>query len=229
MALAKRLGRPRANVAEEILGRAELSGVAAWRSRAGFLNLTLSPEFLADSDGLRDDDRLGIEAVTQTKTVVIDYSAPNVAKEMHVGTFVRRHRRALARCTASPDTTFVARNHVGDWGTPFAMLIEHLLDSGEGDDATLSIGDLDAFYKEARTKFDADDSFKERSRSRVSRCSRVTPRRCVSGASSWISRSPTSISSTETSGHAHSERRGGRVLLQQHAERPSSPTSPPRV
>jgi len=133
------------------------------------LNLTLSPEFLAEQlTGLRDDDRLGIEAVTQTKTVVIDYSAPNVAKEMHVGNLRSTViGDALARMYRFAGHHVVARNHVGDWGTPFAMLIEHLLDSGEGDDATLSIGDLDAFYKEARTKFDADDSFKERSRSRV--------------------------------------------------------------
>jgi len=113
-------------------------------------------------------DSLGIEAVTQTKTVVIDYSAPNVAKEMHVGNLRSTViGDALARMYRFAGHHVVARNHVGDWGTPFAMLIEHLLDSGEGDDATLSIGDLDAFYKEARTKFDADDSFKERSRSRV--------------------------------------------------------------
>jgi arginyl-tRNA synthetase len=170
MALAKRLGRPPRDVAEEILGRAELNGVAAVEiAGPGFLNLTLSPEFLAEQlTGLRDDDRLGIEAVTQTKTVVIDYSAPNVAKEMHVGNLRSTViGDALARMYRFAGHHVVARNHVGDWGTPFAMLIEHLLDSGEGDDATLSIGDLDAFYKEARTKFDADDSFKERSRSRV--------------------------------------------------------------
>ncbi len=170
MALAKRLGRPPRDVAEEILGRAELSGVAAVEiAGPGFLNLTLSPEFLGEQlTGLRDDDRLGIEAVTQTKTVVIDYSAPNVAKEMHVGNLRSTViGDALARMYRFAGHHVVARNHVGDWGTPFAMLIEHLLDSGEGDDATLSIGDLDAFYKEARTKFDADDSFKERSRSRV--------------------------------------------------------------
>jgi arginyl-tRNA synthetase len=170
MALAKRLGRPPRDVAEEILGRAELSGVAVVEiAGPGFLNLTLSPEFLAEQlTGLRDDDRLGIEAVTQTKTVVIDYSAPNVAKEMHVGNLRSTViGDALARMYRFAGHHVVARNHVGDWGTPFAMLIEHLLDSGEGDDATLSIGDLDAFYKEARTKFDADDSFKERSRSRV--------------------------------------------------------------
>ena len=170
MALAKRLGRPPRDVAEEILGRAELSGVAAVEiAGPGFLNLTLSPEFLAEQlTGLRDDDRLGIEAVTQTKTVVIDYSAPNVDKEMHVGNLRSTViGDALARMYRFAGHHVVARNHVGDWGTPFAMLIEHLLDSGEGDDATLSIGDLDAFYKEARTKFDADDSFKERSRSRV--------------------------------------------------------------
>ena len=160
MALAKRLGRPPRDVAEEILGRAELSGVAAVEiAGPGFLNLTLSPEFLAEQlTGLRDDDRLGIEAVTQTKTVVIDYSAPNVAKEMHVGNLRSTViGDALARSYRFAGHHVIARNHVGDWGTPFAMLIEHLLDTGEGESA-LSIGDLDGFYKEARVKFDSDDA-----------------------------------------------------------------------
>jgi arginyl-tRNA synthetase len=170
MALAKRLGRSPRDVAEEIVGHADLDGVAAVEiAGPGFLNLTLLPPFLGDQlTQLRSDDRLGIETVVAAKTVVVDYSAPNVAKEMHVGNLRSTViGDALARMNRFAGHHVVARNHVGDWGTPFAMLIEHLLDSGEGEEASFSIGDLDGFYKEARTKFDADDSFKDRSRSRV--------------------------------------------------------------
>jgi arginyl-tRNA synthetase len=170
MALAKRLERSPHDVAEEIVGHADLTGVATVEiAGPGFLNLTLCPEFLGTQlTTLRADDRLGIEPVTTTKTVVIDYSAPNVAKEMHVGNLRSTViGDALARMYRFAGHRVIARNHVGDWGTPFAMLIEHLLDREEGNGATFSIGDLDGFYKEARTKFDADDSFKERSRARV--------------------------------------------------------------
>jgi arginyl-tRNA synthetase len=170
MALAKRLGRSPRDVAEEIVKRVDLSELADVEvAGPGFLNLTLRPEFLAAQlTQLRSDDRLGIEAVTRAKTVVIDYSAPNVAKEMHVGNLRSTViGDALARMNRFAGHRVIARNHVGDWGTPFAMLIEHLLDREEGDDASFSISDLDGFYKEARTKFDADESFKDRSRARV--------------------------------------------------------------
>ena len=170
MALAKRLGRSPRDVAEEIVGRADLSGVATMEiAGPGFLNLTLSPEFLGEQlTRLRGDDRLGIESVSNSKTVVVDYSAPNMAKEMHVGNLRSTViGDALARMYRFAGHRVIARNHVGDWGTPFAMLIEHLLDREEGGGATFSIGDLDGFYKEARTKFDADDAFKERARARV--------------------------------------------------------------
>jgi arginyl-tRNA synthetase len=170
MALAKRLGRAPRDVAEEIVRHADLADLATLEvAGPGFLNLTLRSEFLGEQlTSLRADERLGIESVTNPKTVVIDYSAPNVAKEMHVGNLRSTViGDALARMNRFAGHHVIARNHVGDWGTPFAMLIEHLLDREEGSDTTLSIGDLDGFYKEARTKFDADDSFKERSRARV--------------------------------------------------------------
>ncbi len=170
MALAKRLGRPPRDVAEEIVSRADLSGFAtAEIAGPGFVNLTLSPEFLAiQLTGLRRDERLGIEAAARVKNVVIDYSAPNVAKEMHVGNLRSTViGDALARMNRFAGHRVIARNHVGDWGTPFAMLIEHLLDRDASDGATFSISDLDGFYKDARTKFDADDAFKERARARV--------------------------------------------------------------
>lgn len=170
MALAKKLGRPPRDVAREIVDRADLADLASVEvAGPGFLNLTLRPTLIQDQlSALLGDDRLGIE-VAPARTIVIDYSAPNVAKEMHVG-----HLRstvigdALARMYRFAGHRVIARNHVGDWGTPFGMLIEHLLDVGEDEAvASLSIGDLDSFYRAARVKFDADDPFKDRSRARV--------------------------------------------------------------
>jgi arginyl-tRNA synthetase len=170
MSLAKRLGKSPRDVAQVVVDHADLAGVATVEiAGPGFLNLTLSATLLGDQlSALVHDERLGIARATTT-TVVIDYSAPNVAKEMHVG-----HLRstvigdALARMYRFAGHQVIARNHVGDWGTPFGMLIEHLIDLGEESAvASLSIGDLDSFYRAARMKFDADDAFKERSRVRV--------------------------------------------------------------
>ena len=170
MALAKSLGQNPRETAATVMAHLDLEGIAEVEvAGPGFLNVTLTSPFLDDQlRALLVDDRLGVARVG-AHTVVIDYSAPNVAKEMHVG-----HLRstvigdALARMYRFRGDTVIARNHVGDWGTPFGMLIEHLLDLGEEEAiASLSIGDLDAFYRAARTKFDADDVFKERSRARV--------------------------------------------------------------
>ena len=170
MALAKTLGLNPRDAAAQVLSHLDLAGVAEVEvAGPGFLNLTLSTGFLSDQlRALLADERLGV-ALVGGRTAVIDYSAPNVAKEMHVG-----HLRstvigdALARMYRFRGYQVIARNHVGDWGTPFGMLIEHLLDLGEDEAiASLSIGDLDSFYRGARAKFDADDAFKERSRSRV--------------------------------------------------------------
>jgi arginyl-tRNA synthetase len=170
MALAKRLGRNPREVAEAVLAAADLTGVASAEvAGPGFINLTLAPEFLDERlTELLVDERLGV-APGPSRVVVVDYSAPNVAKEMHVG-----HLRstvigdALARLHRFAGHRVIARNHVGDWGTPFGMLIEHLLDLGEDEAvASLSIGDLDGFYRAARAKFDGDEVFAERSRARV--------------------------------------------------------------
>ena len=171
MALAKTLGRPPRDVAVEIVAMNDLDGVAVVEvAGPGFLNITLEPAFLAAQLGaLVGDKRLGLARAASPKTIVIDYSAPNVAKEMHIG-----HLRstvigdALARTERLAGNHVIARNHVGDWGTPFGMLIEYLLDLGEDRAiAELSIGDLNTFYQGARTAFDADEAFRDRSRARV--------------------------------------------------------------
>ncbi|MBW4077070.1 MAG: arginine--tRNA ligase [Acidobacteria bacterium] len=171
MGVAKRLGRPPREVAEELVSALEIADIAEVEiAGPGFLNLTLTTHFLERQlRQVLQDPRMGVASTAHPKKVVIDYSAPNVAKEMHVG-----HLRstvigdALARMYRFAGHQVIARNHVGDWGTNFGMLIEHLIDLGEhAAMASLSIGDLDSFYRAARAKFDSDDEFKERSRTRV--------------------------------------------------------------
>lgn len=172
LALAKELGRSPREVAQAVLDACGgLPGVCSSVEVAGpgFLNLVLDNSFLAgELSNVASDERLGVGVVAARK-VIIDYSAPNVAKEMHVG-----HLRttvigdALVRLMEHVGHEVIRENHIGDWGTPFGMLIEHLLDLGETQAADhLSLGDLDGFYKQARAKFDADDVFKDRARARV--------------------------------------------------------------
>ena len=114
------------------------------------------------------DDRLGVPATSDPKRVLIDYSAPNVAKEMHIG-----HLRttvigdALVRILGFLGHDVVRENHIGDWGRPFGMLIEHLADLGSDRTGALELGDLDVFYKAANAKFQDDEDFARRARERV--------------------------------------------------------------
>ena len=169
--LAAVLRRSPVDISEEISSALApiLAGTAEVSAVSGFVNLRAKPEWLvARLSELLDDDRLGI-AVEETRVAAVDYSAPNVAKEMHVG-----HLRstvigdAIVRMLVHKGHTVYRENHVGDWGTPFGMLIEHLLDLGEDNAAEeLGVGDLDGFYKQARAKFNVDQSFVDRSRNRV--------------------------------------------------------------
>ena len=153
MALAKKVGKPPRDVAKAIMDHLDLKDIADKVEVAGpgFINVTLSADFLARAATLvARDERTGVVPSRAPETVVIDYSAPNVAKEMHVG-----HVRStvigdsLARVLEALGHTVLRQNHVGDWGTPFGMLIEHLLDLGEEAALATSITDLDAFYKQA--------------------------------------------------------------------------------
>ncbi|HET9689902.1 MAG TPA: arginine--tRNA ligase [Acidimicrobiales bacterium] len=169
--LAKRTGRPPAEVAAQVLAAADLDGVATAEVHPkGFVNLRVDDAHLATAlTAMGSDPRRGVDPVARPWTVVVDYSAPNVAKEMHAGhvrtTFVGD---ALCRIAGFAGHHVVRENHIGDWGTPFGMLIEHLVDLGE--DAAigeLSVGDLDGFYKQARAAFDASPDLQERARRRV--------------------------------------------------------------
>ena len=172
MAVAKRLGRKPSEVATEAVAAADLTGICSGVevTPQGFINLTVSDGYLASRLSRQAaDPRLGVPAAESPLTVVVDYSHPNVAKEMHAG-----HLRttvigdALCRMLDFAGHRVVRENHIGDWGTPFGMLIEHLLDMGEEAAAhELSVGDLDTFYRQARVAFDASPEFQDRSRRRV--------------------------------------------------------------
>ena len=169
LALAKKLGEKPRDIAQRIVDHLDLDGVAGDPeiSGPGFVNVRLADSWIAaELSGL--DDRLGVP--TQARQVIpVDYSAPNVAKEMHVG-----HLRttvvgdALVRTLEHLGHDVVRQNHVGDWGTPFGMLIEHLLAVGEDSpDAQLLVTDPNTFYAAAREEFDGDAEFADRARTRV--------------------------------------------------------------
>jgi arginyl-tRNA synthetase len=170
MALARRLSRNPREVAAAIAQHLPSDDIiaAAVPSGPGFINLTLQSEYLDDLlASMLVDPRLGVPLVEAPQTVVIDYSAPNVAKEMHVGNLRSTIiGDSLAHVLEFQGHSVIRQNHIGDWGTPFGMLIEHLLDQrASGGDA--SVRELVDFYRQARVKFDGDEVFAERARRRV--------------------------------------------------------------
>jgi arginyl-tRNA synthetase len=170
--LAKSLGMPPRQVAEQIVAQLDLAGICdrVEVSGPGFINLTLASDWIAaQASGLLADERLGVGSATPAQTVVVDYSGPNVAKELHVG-----HLRATAvgdsivHILEFLGQRVVRAAHLGDWGTPFGMLIEHSLDIGEAATrAQLAAGEFTDFYQTARAGFDADAAFADRARRRV--------------------------------------------------------------
>src|ERR1700761_5797756 len=172
LSLSKRLGRPPRAVADEIVARLDLAGLAEppTVSGPGFINLTLTGAWIAQAvTEVLADPRVGVPLAAEPQTVIVEYSSPNIAKEMHVG-----HLRttivgdAIARVTDFMGDNLIRDNHVGDWGTPFGMLIEHLLDVGEDSpEAGTLRSDPNVFYQAARSKFDSDPIFADRSRQRV--------------------------------------------------------------
>jgi arginyl-tRNA synthetase len=174
MALGKQLGQPPRSVAEAIVARLDLGDVLGEPpsiAGPGFINLRLSPEYLARLlVEMEAAPNAGIEPTPHPETVVVDYSQPNVAKEMHVG-----HLRstvigdAIVRVLTAMGDTVIRQNHLGDWGTQFGMLIEHLFET-YGDplpDPLPAIDDLDALYKQASTRYQEDAAFAARARERV--------------------------------------------------------------
>ena len=174
LGLARRLKKAPRAVAQELAGALSTAApdfVAAIDiAGAGFLNVTVRTSWLAEAcSSLLADERARVPLAESIDTVVIDYSSPNIAKEMHVG-----HLRstvigdALVRVLERRGHRVVRQNHLGDWGTPFGMLIEHLEDLGDEVAAReVELGELGSFYRAARAKFESDPAFAERSRQRV--------------------------------------------------------------
>ena len=172
MALAKKVGLPPREAAARIVAGLELDGICAPPevSGPGFINLTFDGTWIEE---LLNSSQDSGERRVKAQRVVVDYSSPNVAKEMHVG-----HLRttvvgdSLVRVLEALGHTVIRQNHIGDWGTPFGMLIEHWLEVGEdSQEAALLVDDPSAFYQAARVKFDAsvndEDGFASRARRRV--------------------------------------------------------------
>ena len=170
MAVAKKLGMAPRQLAEQVLTHLSLDGIAHKVEIAGpgFINIFLAPEFLAEHvDQALKSDRLGV-SVPEPQTIVVDYSAPNVAKEMHVG-----HLRSTIIGDAAVRTleflghNVIRANHVGDWGTQFGMLIAFLELKQQENAGEMALADLEGFYREAKKHYDEDAAFAERARSYV--------------------------------------------------------------
>lgn len=177
MALAKKVGRPPRDVAGSIVGHLRVDDLCSKVDIAGpgFVNLTFRDEVLGDAVASHlGDERLGVQPVEHPQTVVVDYSGPNAAKELHVG-----HLRstvigdAVYRLLDFLQHRVIRQNHMGDWGTQFGMLVEHLVELGwagttsGGGGGGRDLGDLDALYRDAKAAFDADPDFADRARQRV--------------------------------------------------------------
>ena len=170
MAAAKKLGLNPREFAQKVLDHADLSDVAEKTEIAGpgFINIFLNPTWLANNvSAALKDQNLGVSA-NDTQTIVIDYSSPNVAKEMHVG-----HLRstiigdAVVRTLEFLGHNVIRANHVGDWGTQFGMLIAYLEKMENEHASEMELQDLEAFYREAKKHYYEDEAFAEKARNYV--------------------------------------------------------------
>lgn len=169
MALSKKLGKNPREIATQLIDNLDLTGAVAKAEIAGpgFINLWLNPFWLASQCELaRKDSRLGVQKREIPIKVVVDYSGPNMAKQMHVG-----HLRStiigdtLANLLTYLGDEVIRQNHIGDWGTQFGMLIAYLEEIHE--EGAVSLKDLEQFYKDAKGRFDADEGFANKAREYV--------------------------------------------------------------
>lgn len=174
MGAAKAMGTNPRELAARIVAALELDGIAEKVEIAGpgFINIDLNPKWLGEQiANAQSDARLQVNTAEQPQTVVIDYSGPNLAKEMHVG-----HLRStiigdsLARLLEFLGHKVIRQNHVGDWGTQFGMLIAELEEQlGADGDAGMQLKDLEVFYQQAKKHFDDDETFANKARDYVVR------------------------------------------------------------
>ncbi len=169
MALSKKLSKQPREIASTILENLNLAGPLSKAEIAGpgFINLWLNPYWIATQcQNALNDERLGIVLRETPKKVVVDYSGPNMAKQMHVG-----HLRStiigdtLANLLSFLGDDVIRQNHIGDWGTQFGMLIAYLEEMNE--DGNVSLKDLEKFYKDAKARFDANIDFSDKAREYV--------------------------------------------------------------
>ena len=170
MPAAKKLGLNPREFAQSVLGKAELQDIAEKTEIAGpgFINIFLKDTWLADNISRAvQDPKLGVHN-PEKQTVVVDYSSPNVAKEMHVG-----HLRstiigdAVVRTLEFLGNHVIRANHVGDWGTQFGMLIAYLEKMENEHASEMELSDLEAFYRAAKKHYDEDPVFAEKARNYV--------------------------------------------------------------
>ncbi len=175
MGAAKAMGTNPRELAAKIVAalQPELEGIADKLEIAGpgFINIDLNPTWLGQQiASAQTDARLNIATVSAPQNVVIDYSGPNLAKEMHVG-----HLRstiigdALARLLEFQGHKVIRQNHVGDWGTQFGMLIAELEENQANSNGDMILKDLEVFYQQAKKHFDDDEAFADKARSYVVR------------------------------------------------------------
>ena len=176
LSITKQLGQPPRAIAEQIVQQLEVHDICQPPVVAGpgFINLTLKPAYLeAQLSAIQADPRLGVTTAKTPKRVVVDFSAPNIAKEMHVG-----HLRStiigdcIARLLEFRGHEVLRINHVGDWGTQFGMLIAYLRLAYPEALTTanaLDLGDLVTLYRKAKQRFDEDEAFRDAARSEVVR------------------------------------------------------------
>ena len=170
--LAKPAKQPPRALAEAIIAALPANNLIAKTDIAGpgFINFTLNQDqLIGQLEAAWNDENLGVPQAEQADTVVIDYSSPNLAKEMHVG-----HLRstiigdAVARTLSLQGHKVIPQNHVGDWGTQFGMLLAHMEDElKEQATETLELADLETFYKAAKARFDNEEGFADRARQLV--------------------------------------------------------------
>ena len=174
LSLSKKLGQPPRVIAEKIVQHLNISDICQTPSIAGpgFINLALKPTYLEEQlNFIQADSRLGVQPSKELQRVIVDFSSPNIAKEMHVG-----HLRStiigdsIARILEFRGHDVLRLNHVGDWGTQFGMLIAYLREvypEALTTSDALDLGDLVAFYRQAKQRFDRDEAFQETARQEV--------------------------------------------------------------
>lgn len=172
MGAAKKLKTNPRELATKVVEQLDLSGIASKVELAGpgFINIHLDKNWMAQQlNAISGDEKLGVNQRATPNNVVVDYSAPNLAKEMHVG-----HLRstiigdAVVRALEFRGDKVIRQNHMGDWGTQFGMLLAHLSDKLAANEvAETALADLENFYREAKVRFDDEEGFADRARDYV--------------------------------------------------------------